>query len=164
MGHRVFCWLATHTATKSHAECHTSGKFLQRFPWTTYCTDVHLTNTPMTVSLMGFICENFLRVCEFTSNTFWECVCNRRCELLATHSGKYLGWFPSECLGVPMECPLPTDSPPPPDWLTDCLSLSSPERGAGQGVGNGTIHKYDPLFFQHREEQMDRQTRTFYSG
>lgn len=36
-----------------------------------------------------------------------QTVCNRRCEALATHSGKYLGWFPSECLGVPMECPPP---------------------------------------------------------
>lgn len=121
------------------------AKFLQKFPLTTCCIHVHVTNAPMIESLMGFICQNSLRVCEFTSNTFWECVCNRRCEPLATHSGKYLGWFPSECLGVPMECPLPTNSPPTP-WLTDCLSLSSPERGARQGAGNGTIHKCDPCF------------------
>lgn len=52
------------------------------------------------------VCEqHFFPVCLPLALS--QTVCNRRCEALATHSGKYLGWFPSECLGVPMECPPP---------------------------------------------------------
>lgn len=113
-GHGDFWWLATLTATKSYVQCHTLGKFLQRFPLTTgtYCIQyVHIMSTWLWEWLVSFV--RTFSMCKFTSNAFWKCVwvCLTGDVTLSPHSRKYLGWFPSECLGVPMECPLSTDSP-----------------------------------------------------
>lgn len=93
-------------------------------------------------------------VCVFPFSTFSNrmcvcvCACNRRRKALTAHSGKYLGWFPSECLGVPMECP----PPPPPTvsllpFLAVALSPSREGRREGRESGkSGGAHKFDPCF------------------
>lgn len=92
--------------------------------------------------------SNTVSQCVFTFCTFSNpcvcvclCECNRRCEALATHSGKYLGWFPSECLGVPMECP------PPHRLLLPSLAVAPSRLRRGEGEWeNGGTHKFDPCF------------------
>lgn len=84
--------------------------------------------------------QHFLPVCVYSLLALSQavcvrvCVCKRRREALTTLSGKYLGWFPLECLGVPMEC-----RPPPllANLSFSVVPLSSLQRGGRVGKTAG---------------------------